>query len=80
MGECIHYGQSNALEIVTSLLIDQTVKSLGHRKICLGYFTEMGVSIQPHNGYGKNAVLDFRYDVGSCIYIIQTGKYLCFNS
>jgi len=59
MGECIHYGESDALEIVTSLLIDQSVKSLGHRKICLGYFTEMGVSIQPHKGYGKNSVLDF---------------------
>ena len=59
MGECIHYGQSDALEIVTSLLIDQEVKSLGHRKVCLGYFTEMGVSIKPHKGYGKNAVLDF---------------------
>jgi len=60
MGECIHYGQSDALEIVTSLLIDQDVKSLGHRKTCLGYFTEMGVSVQPHKSYGKNAVLDFR--------------------
>jgi uncharacterized protein YkwD len=59
MGECIHYGQSDALEIVTSLLIDQDVKSLGHRKICLGYFTEMGVSIQPHKSYGRNSVLDF---------------------
>jgi len=59
MGECIHYGVSDALGIVTSLLIDQSVESLGHRKICLGYFTEMGVSIQPHNGYGQNSVLDF---------------------
>lgn len=59
MGECIHYGQSDALEIVTSLLIDQDVKSLGHRKICLGYFTEIGVSIQPHKSYGRNSVLDF---------------------
>jgi len=59
MGECIHYGQSDALEIVTSLLIDKSVTSLGHRKTCLGYFTEMGVSIQPHKSYGKNAVLDF---------------------
>ena len=59
MGECIHYGQSDALQIVKSLLIDQSVKSLGHRKICLGYFTEMGVSIQPHKSYGKNSVLDF---------------------
>ena len=60
MGECIHYGQSDALEIIISLLIDQSVTSLGHRKICLGYFTEMGVSIQPHKTYGKNSVLDFR--------------------
>jgi hypothetical protein len=59
MGECIHYGQQDALETVTSLLIDQSVVSLGHRKICLGYFTEMGVSIRPHKGYGKNSVLDF---------------------
>jgi hypothetical protein len=59
MGECIHYGQSDPLEIVTSLLIDQDVKSLGHRQICLGYFTEMGVSIQPHKSYGRNSVLDF---------------------
>jgi hypothetical protein len=59
MGECIHYGQEDALEIVTSLLIDQSVISLGHRKICLGYFTEMGVSIRPHIVYGRNSVLDF---------------------
>ena len=59
MGECIHYGGDDALGIVTSLLIDQSVKSLGHRKICLGYFTEAGISIQPHSSYGKNAVLDF---------------------
>lgn len=59
MGECIHYGQSDALQIVTSLLIDKSVISMGHRKICLGYFTEMGVSIQPHKSYGQNSVLDF---------------------
>ena len=60
MGECCSYGESDALEIVTSLLIDQDVKSLGHRNICLGMYTELGVAIRPHKGYGENAVLDFR--------------------
>jgi hypothetical protein len=58
-GECIHYGISDALDIVTKLLIDQSVESLGHRKICLENFTELGVSIQPHKEYGENSVLDF---------------------
>jgi uncharacterized protein YkwD len=59
MGECCQYGLSDALDIVTSLLIDQGVSSLGHRKICLGHYTELGASIQPHKSYGVNAVLDF---------------------
>ena len=59
MGECCHYGVSSPLEIVTSLLIDKGVSSLGHRKICLGNYTELGVSIQPHKTFGENAVLDF---------------------
>jgi uncharacterized protein YkwD len=59
MGECCQYGLSNALEIIISLLIDQDVSSLGHRRICLGNYTELGVSIQPHKSYGVNAVLDF---------------------
>lgn len=59
-GECCFYGESDALGIVTSLLIDKSVKSLGHRKICLGMFTELGVAIHPHKTYGENAVLDFQ--------------------
>ncbi|MFZ4523184.1 MAG: hypothetical protein ACOYNC_15850 [Bacteroidales bacterium] len=59
MGECCHYGNSDALDIVIKLLIDRNVPSLGHRRICFGYYTGMGVSIQPHKTYGKNAVLDF---------------------
>ncbi|MHC1776291.1 MAG: hypothetical protein AB9834_12870 [Lentimicrobium sp.] len=59
MGECCQYGLSGALEIVTALLIDQDIPSLGHRKICLGSYTELGVSIQPHRSYRVNAVLDF---------------------
>jgi uncharacterized protein YkwD len=59
LGECCEYGLSDALDIVTALLIDQGVPSLGHREICLGNYTELGVSIQPHKSYGVNAVLDF---------------------
>jgi uncharacterized protein YkwD len=60
MGECCQYGLSDAFEIITGLLIDQGVSSLGHRKICLGNYTELGVSIQPHKSYGVNTVLDFK--------------------
>ena len=59
-GECCHYGMSDALEIIKNLLIDRNVESLGHRRICLGHYTELGVSIQPHKSYGENAVLDFQ--------------------
>ena len=59
-GECCYYGESDALEIITRLLIDKSVKSLAHRKICLGDYSELGVSIQQHKTYGENAVLDFK--------------------
>jgi uncharacterized protein YkwD len=59
MGECCHYGNSDALDIVIKLLIDRNVSSLGHRRVCFGDYTFLGVSIQPHIIYGKNAVLDF---------------------
>ena len=60
-GECCAYGNSSPLEIVMQLLIDSGVPSLGHRYICLGTYTRLGVSIQPHKGYGTNAVLDFAH-------------------
>jgi len=59
-GECCQYGLSSAFEIITRLLIDKGVPSLGHRRICLGGYTELGVSIQPHKSYGVNTVLDFK--------------------
>jgi hypothetical protein len=59
-GECCQYGPSDPLAIVLQLLIDRGVPSLGHRSICMGSYDELGVSIQPHIGYGSNAVLDFR--------------------
>ena len=59
MGECIYYGETDAFGIVTELLVDEGVKSLGHRKIFLDNFTELGVSIQPHKTFGENCVMDF---------------------
>jgi len=60
-GECCDYGHNEALEVVVSLLIDERVPSLMHRKICLGLYNKIGVSIQPHKTYRYNAVLDFLY-------------------
>jgi uncharacterized protein YkwD len=58
--ECCHYGSSGGLHVVLNLLIDNGVESLGHRHICLGDYTTIGVSIQPHKTWGTNAVLDFK--------------------
>jgi uncharacterized protein YkwD len=59
-GECCHYGYADPFSIVISLLIDEDVPSLGHRKILLlKRFTKLGVSLAPHKEYGTNAVLDF---------------------
>jgi len=59
MGECCQYGITNPLNIIISLLIDEGIPSLGHRKICLSPYTELGVSIQPHKSYRVNTVMDF---------------------
>ncbi len=59
-GECCSYGYENPLDIFISLLIDEGVPSLGHRKILLLQGIEqIGISIQPHTTYGTNTVLDF---------------------
>jgi uncharacterized protein YkwD len=60
-GECCAYGYSSAIDIVMSLLIDEDVPSLGHRKIMLAHYRKAGVSIKPHNSYRTNAVIDFAY-------------------
>lgn len=59
--ECCDYGHNKPLDIIMSLLIDEGVPSLGHREICLGSYKKMGVSIQAHQQYGYNTVLDFMY-------------------
>lgn len=58
MGECCDYGNSEPLEIVLSLLIDEGVPSLGHRKILLGNYTKIGLGIKPHTKYETNTVID----------------------
>jgi len=58
MGECCDYGNSEPLEIVLSLLIDEGVPSFGHRKILLGNYTKIGLSIKPHKKYETNTVID----------------------
>lgn len=57
--ECCDYGNNKPLNIVMSLLIDEGVPSLGHRFACPGLYKKIGVSIQTHQRYGHNAVLDF---------------------
>ncbi len=60
MGECISYGMDEGLDVILQLLYDYEVPSLGHRKICLSqWYSNVGISIQPHALYGYNCVLDF---------------------
>jgi hypothetical protein len=61
LAECCDYGHKDPFDIVLSLLIDEGISNLGHRLICLGDYTKIGVSLQPHKKYGANAVLDFYY-------------------
>jgi hypothetical protein len=58
-GECCHYGRSDPFETILELLVDTYVPSLGHRHICLGAYSGIGVSRQPHKTYQLNTVLDF---------------------
>lgn len=58
--ECCSYGMPTGKDIVIQLLIDNGVKSLGHRVICLGSYTQIGISVHTHTEWGTCAVLDFR--------------------
>lgn len=59
-GENCDYGHQNALDIVMSLLIDEDVQNLGHRKNILNpEFVTIGISIQPHKKYNYVCVMDF---------------------
>jgi uncharacterized protein YkwD len=59
-GENCDYGNSKALDIVMSLLIDDNVPDKGHRKnILKKEYLSVGVSIQPHKKWDYTAVICF---------------------
>ena len=58
--EACDYGNDNGFDVVLNLLVDKFVPSLGHRKVLLGKYSELGAAIRPHNSeLHYNAVLDF---------------------
>jgi uncharacterized protein YkwD len=60
IGENCDYGNDTAIDIVMSLLIDDGIQSLGHRKNILNtQFHFIGIAIEPHKTYGTNCVMDF---------------------
>jgi uncharacterized protein YkwD len=60
IGENCDYGYSDPLLIVTHLLIDSKVTSLGHRKNILDpNYKLLGLSIKPHKKWTSNCVMDF---------------------
>ena len=60
VAENCDYGNDDALSIVMSLLIDEGIPSLGHRKNILHEeMNSIGVSLQPHSEYRHNCVMDF---------------------
>lgn len=59
-GECCYYGSDDPENVITELLIDTGVVSLGHRHICLSSgYSSLGVAIRDHKTFRKNCVLDF---------------------
>jgi uncharacterized protein YkwD len=60
VGENCSYGYDQAIDIVISLLIDEGVPDMGHRKNTLNdQFNSVGVAIRPHKEYRVNCVIDF---------------------
>lgn len=60
IAENCDYGNEEPLDIVMSLLIDDGIKSLGHRKNILEpSFNWIGIAIEDHKIYRVNCVMDF---------------------
>ncbi len=57
--ECCQYNLDRPLDIIVSLMVDQNVASLGHRRTLLSSYTRLGVSIIAHPEKKIVAVLDF---------------------
>jgi uncharacterized protein YkwD len=59
-GENCSYGYADAISIVITLLIDEDVPGMGHRKNILNPdYNSVGVAIRPHKSYRVNCVIDF---------------------
>jgi hypothetical protein len=60
VGENCSYGFDQAIDIVVTLLIDEGIRDVGHRKNILNEeFNSVGVAIRPHKRYRVNCVTDF---------------------
>jgi len=60
IAENCDYGNEEAIDIVMSLLIDDGIKSLGHRKNILeSRYQWIGIAIESHKKYGVTCVMDF---------------------
>lgn len=60
LSENCSYGYNKGFDIVMQFLVDENVKSLAHRVNSLNpKYTKVGVSIQPHEKYNYNCVMDF---------------------
>jgi uncharacterized protein YkwD len=60
IGENCDYGNEKPIDIVMSLLIDDGIESLGHRKNILEpRFKWVGIAIEPHKKYRVGCVMDF---------------------
>ena len=59
-GENCDYGNKRGVDAFMSLLIDENVSNLGHRKNILNQdFFYIGVGFAPHTKYGINMVMEF---------------------
>jgi uncharacterized protein YkwD len=59
-GENCSYGFEDAISIVITLLIDEGIKEMGHRRNILNQsYNSVGVAIRPHRSYRVNCVIDF---------------------
>lgn len=60
VGENIHYGSTDPLEVVIELLIDDGIADLGHRKNILDKsFNSISCAFAPHKKYRWNCVIGF---------------------
>jgi len=60
IGENCDYGNEEPLDIVMALLIDDGIKSLGHRRNILEpHYRWIGIAIEKHKTYRVNCVMDF---------------------